>query len=184
MIDVSIIKTSLAIAAAVVGIVGKGPDALKTIRRWKSDRHRAKVASIMRKMKVLKSYQENPVILVAEGKKDMLMCGMLFLGFMLTAVVAVFPSKNGWDATASLMLAGESLSMLAGAIYLFERHASRLNGARNPHRTMILHEINIMRLRLDRAEFDIRRRTDPILESDLHALRSLDAKLPGWRRES
>lgn len=138
----------------------------------------------MRKMKVLKSYQENPVILVAEGKKDMLMCGMLFLGFMLTAVVAVFPSKNGWDGTASLTLAGESLSMLAGAIYLFERHASRLNGARNPHRAMILHEINIMRLRLDRAESDIRRRTDPILESDLHALRSLDAKLPGWRRES
>ncbi|VWD01270.1 hypothetical protein BLA39750_02582 [Burkholderia lata] len=180
MMDISLIKTILAFIPPVVGLIAKGPDIVKAIRRWKSNRHRKREAAVYREMKVLKSYQENPVILVAVGNRELLMCGLLLVGFMLAAIVAASPSRSGWDLTASLMLAFESLCMLSGAVYLFNGVASRLNSARNPHRSMVLYEIKIMKIRLDRAEAEIRKRTDPLLESDLQALRSLGAKLPGW----
>lgn len=181
--DFSIIKAIGPVAIPIIGIAAKGPSTLKAIRRRNSNRRRAREAAIFREIKALKSYQENPLILVAEGKSDMLMCVLFIVGFLLVAVAAILPSKAGWNVTESLMLAVESLCMLAAGIYLFDRNASRLNKARNPHRTMVLHEIKIMRLRLDRAEADIRKRTDPILERDLQALRSLGTKLPIWNDE-
>ncbi len=181
MADLALLKTLIAVVPAVFGAVRHAPQAIRVLTRWGGNRSRRKAAAISADMKRFKHYQENQSALKSDTLRDLVAMGGLFVAALMILWIASSPSRTGWDRIATLGLVLEGVVAIALGIYLFDKVTTRLNRAREPHRTRLLQEIRLMKTRLDLAEARIRNAKTPILESEAELLRITSAKLPSWR---
>ncbi|MEN2475418.1 hypothetical protein [Burkholderia sp. GS2Y] len=184
MTIIVLLKILITVAPALFAVIRHAPKAIRVLMRWHTNRSRRKAATIVRDMKKVKYYQENPSSIKSETLRDLVgMTGMFIISIPIFWI-ALSPSTTGWDRIANIGLALEGLVSIILGFCIFNRLTTRLNRARDPHRTLLLEEVRLMRTRLDLTETRIRSAQTPIPNSEADLLRTIAAKLPSWNINS
>ncbi|MBN3796525.1 hypothetical protein [Burkholderia sp. Ac-20392] len=184
MTSIVLLKILIAVVPGLLSAIRHAPKAIRVLMRWYTNSSRRKAAAIVRDMRKIRYYQINQSAIKSETLKDLIgMTGMFIISIPIFWI-ALSPSKTGWDRIANMVLGLEGIVVLILGIFIFNRVTTRLNRARDPHRTLLLDEIRLMRTRLDLTEIRIRNTQTPIFKNEADLLRTIVAKLPQWNINS
>lgn len=98
---------------------------------------------------------------------------------MASALIS-FSSGESIQIFYGVVLIIEAFACFYGGVLWFGKSTSRQHKCRNPERTKLLFEIELMQIRLNRLHSEISSDIAPMLPNEAQQLRKVNKKLPDW----